>query len=744
MSTRSKQLESAVIRPLALRRRADLIVVRQSHQRRACWAIKDPLALRYYRLTDEEFAVLEMLDGQTSYELLKQAFDERFAPLQIEYRDLTSLVTSFHDNRLVTSDASGQGAQLSDRRRKQQWREWLEQLSSPLTIRFRGISPRELFEVLYPLLRWMFSPVWLTLSLVAILAALLLVASHFDEVYAKLPSFHDFFTLETNLWLLATLGVTKVLHEFGHGLTCKHFGGEVPEIGFMLLCFSPCLYCNVSDSTMLRSKWRRAAVAAAGIYVELLLAGAATFLWWWTAPGMLNQLALRVMFVCSVSTLLFNANPLMRYDAYYILSDLVEIPNLHQKSNSLLKRGATDLLLGITSPVDPTLPEHGRGWWIAYAIACVVYRWGVTCSVLWFFREFFRPYDLMVVADLLAMLSLYGLLIRPAYRGIEYLRAPGTREQLDPNRARLSGCGLAALLLCCLFVPLPHRVFGALELAPYQPQNLYIKTPGRLTEVYVEPGQWVASGALIARLDSVDLDLEIAELTGKRDRCRAQANVLHHRRFDDIVAAQQLPEVLETLAAYDEELSERLDEHACLTLIARRAGMLLPAPEQAPKPPAAGHLKQWSGSPFDELNRGCHLETSTLLGQIGDPTEFEASLVIDQADLPFVRVGQAVDVKLDQLSGHIFRGVVEEIAADQLDVTPRHLSNKSGGELPSEVDDSGVERPTAVSYPVRARVTASDGILRTGFRGRGKVFTPWQSLAQRVWYWFASTFHFAW
>src|SRR5206468_11742270 len=140
------------------------------------------------------------------------------------------------------------------------------------------------------------------------------------------------------IYLGGTLAITKVIHEFGHGLSCKHFGGECHEMGVMLLVMTPCLYCNVSDSWMLPNKWHRAAIGAAGMYIELVMASIATFLWWFSEPGLLNNVCLAVMFVCSVTTLVFNANPLMRYDGYYILADLLEIPNLRQKAGQVLSR----------------------------------------------------------------------------------------------------------------------------------------------------------------------------------------------------------------------------------------------------------------------------------------------------------------------------------------------------------------------------------------------------------------------
>ncbi len=186
------------------------------------------------------------------------------------------------------------------------------------------------------------------------------------------------------------LACTKILHEFGHGLSCKHFGGECHEMGVMILVLTPCLYCNVSDSWMLPNKWHRAAIGAAGMYVEVVLASICTFIWWFSEPGLLNYICLNMMFVCSVSTILFNANPLLRYDGYYILTDILEIPNLRQKATTILSRKLGKWCLGLEPPDDPFLPQRNQGLFALYTVAAAVYRWVVLFSILYFLEQGLR------------------------------------------------------------------------------------------------------------------------------------------------------------------------------------------------------------------------------------------------------------------------------------------------------------------------------------------------------------------
>ncbi len=151
---------------------------------------------------------------------------------------------------------------------------------------------------------------------------------------------------------------------------------------------------------MLPNKWHRAAIGAAGMYVEVVMASIATFLWWFSEPGLLNHICLSVMFVCSVSTVLFNANPLLRFDGYYILSDITEIPNLRQKSSRSCS-GWPQYCLGIEQPEDPFLPQS-TSCSSLYTIAAVIYRWVVVISILLFLNKMFEPYGLKVVSQMLA------------------------------------------------------------------------------------------------------------------------------------------------------------------------------------------------------------------------------------------------------------------------------------------------------------------------------------------------------
>jgi len=375
LATLADSLVSSSARRLNIRKRSDLSARRQVYQGQAFWVVKEPVGLNYFRFHEEEFAILNMLDGNTSLDELKERFEQEFPPQKITVEELGQFLGTLHRSSLVVADVTGQGVQLKKRRDERRKKEILGSLTNVLAVRFKGADPERILNFLHPLIRWMFwQPVVIACCTLA-LSALMLVLVEFDVFQSKLPAFHDFFARENWIFLGIVLGATKVIHEFGHGLSCKHFGGECHEMGVMFLVLTPCLYCNVSDSWMLPNKWHRIAIGAAGMYIEVVMASTCTFIWWFTEPGMLNQICLSVMFVSSVSTIMFNANPLLRYDGYYILADLVEIPNLRQKSSSILQRKLGAWFLGLEEPDDPFLPQRNQFFFALYTVAAAIYRW---------------------------------------------------------------------------------------------------------------------------------------------------------------------------------------------------------------------------------------------------------------------------------------------------------------------------------------------------------------------------------
>jgi putative peptide zinc metalloprotease protein len=720
MST-ADAFRSSTTRGVTLRRRGDLVVNRQVYQGQAWWVVKDPISLHYFRFRPEEYALLDMLDGRTSLDALKEQFEARFPPRRITVDELSRFIATLHRSGLVIGDRPGQGPQLFERRRQRIWREWMAWLANIMSMRFRGIDPDWLLERLDPWFGWLFSPPAIAAALVFVASALLLVLVNFDVFRAKLPEFHQFFAAGNWLYLAVALGVTKILHEFGHGLSCKHYGGECHEMGMMLLVFTPCLYCDVSDSWMLPSKWKRAAIGAAGMYVEVIIASIATYLWWNSHPGVFNQLCLDVMFVSSVSTILFNANPLLRYDGYYILSDVLEIPNLRQKANTILQRLASRWCLGIKQQDDPFLPQRNLGLFALYAVASSVYGWVVTASIFLFVWNVFKPYRLEVLGQILALGAVWGLVIRPLQGIIKFFKVPGRRDEVKPKNVAVTAVVAAALAAGIALIPLPQRVWCPTELRPRGEEMVYVTVPGRLERLAVKPGAVVKRGDELARLVNVDLDLEIADLEGKATQYESRLKSLERERFSDPAAGLEIGTVKESLASLREQLARKHQDRRELVLVAPRDGVVLPPMSLKSQGEQGGKLPPWSGNALSDRNLGATFQEGTVLCMVGEPERFEAVMVVDQSEVEFVADGQPVDLKLNSFPWQTFRGKVDQIAETHIEAGSERLSVKAGGSVPTETDPSGREIPISTSYEALMTLDDADAVFTPGMRGTARI-----------------------
>ncbi|MBN2578096.1 MAG: biotin/lipoyl-binding protein [Pirellulales bacterium] len=744
MVTLRDSLLSSSARKLTLRKRPDLSARRQHYLGRTYWVVKDPVGLQYFRFQEEEFAILNMLDGETSLDEIKERFEAEFPPQKITLEELQHFLGMLHRSGLIIADVPGQGHQLRKRRDQRKRRELFQNASNILCIRFKGVDPERFLNWLYPFVRWFFCWPTVVCCMLLVLSALTLVIVEFDVFRSKLPEFHQFFNVGNAFWLALALGFTKACHELGHGLCCKHFGGECHEIGILILVLTPCPYCNVSDSWMLPSKWQRAAIGAAGMYVEIVLASICTFLWWFSYPDLLfNKICLDVMFISSITTILFNANPLLRYDGYYILSDLIEIPNMRQKATSITGRKLGEWFLGLEMPEDPFLPHRRQGLFFAYTVAAVCYRWFITFSICFFLYRLFDSYNLKRIGQLVVLMSIWALFFMPMYQLGKFFYVPGRFDKVKKPRMYLSLGVLGALALFVLFVPLPRSVIAPLEIQARNAESVYVEVPGLLESIEVAPGQRVAAGQTLAVLRNPDLKIEVQELRGAVAQYQRRLESLQLRRSTDPEIASQIPPIEAMLESANSQLRERETDLGRLTLTAPVAGVVLP-PNYTPRVnDPDGPLPGWSGTPLERQNLGAFLDNRVLFCQIGDPKKLEAVMVLDQTDRSLVKQGQTVKMKIEGLPHQTFESVVEDVAPSPLKEASRRMSGKHGGEVSTKTDpDLGIERPILTSYQADAPLDDENGALLLGLRGTARIRTAPLPLGARFWRFVTHTFNF--
>jgi putative peptide zinc metalloprotease protein len=289
-----------------------------------------------------------------------------------------------------------------------------------------------------------------------------------------------------------------------------------------------------------------------------------------------------------------------------------------------------------------------------------------------------------------------------------------------------------------LSVPFPCHISAAAIVQPVDARRVFAIVPGRLIEATTE-GDLVPEGDLVARLVNTDLEREITRLRGERDWQRLRVENLKRRQVRDETAAAQLPPATELLADLEQRLEQKLVDEQRLTIRAPIAGTVIP-PRRSPPTNSEGTLSFWTGTPLDRRNRGCQIETGTLLCQIGDPARLEALVVIDQAEVEFVVPGQAVEVRLDQNPGAGLLGTIAEIAEIDLTAIPPELISHEL--LATRTDDSGRSRPMSTSYQARVSFSSTGVGALPGETGRARIEVPRRSLGTRLLRVLRSTFEF--
>ena len=707
--------------------RRDLVIQPQWFGARRYWVIKDPVALRYFRLRNEEYAILSMLDGNTGLAEMKAQFDKAFAPRRMTTVRLQGFLTNLYRNGLLLSDGLNQGEQLFLGHLRQRRNQRVGAVANILAIRFPGFDPDPILRWLYPKLRWCFTPWFLAGCLAIAMLALALVLGHADELSSRLPEFHAFVSARNLMWLAVALAGTKVLHELGHALTCKHFGGECHEMGIMLLVFTPCLYCNVTDAWILRSHWQRIAISAAGILVEIMLASIATFLWWFSHPGLINSICLNVMVVCAVGTLLLNGNPLLRYDGYFILSDLIEVPNLWQESRAVVRRWVGRWLLGIDL-AEPAVVER-RATLAIYGMASILYRIGVIIAILVLLYKALEVSRLQILAHIVTASVVVGIVSTAIIKGRRFFEDPLTRRQIRVGRC-LTTCGALTLLAIGFFwVPFACRIGSPVMLEPRDARRVYVSAPGAIVASVVA-GQSVKIGQPLVWLEDSELRMKVISLSGKLNRMKARVSNLESRAVTHAEALAQLPAAREMVADLQQQLAQRAREEQALTLKAPIDGTIIPPPAISPAGQNRRELRRWIGTPLEQRNIGCTLERGTFLCLVGDPRDHEAVVFVDESDIELVRVGQQVRMQFDVAPGIVLSGTIHEIAEKDAQVVPRELAAQR--EIANRPDSTGVRRPLQTSYRVRVKLDEPHRSLLIGARGQAKIVVDPQPLSRRL------------
>jgi putative peptide zinc metalloprotease protein len=486
--------------------RSDLIIEEVEEEGAVFYVIKDPLTQRFFRVKPLEHFLITQFDGKTSFDEIRRLASEQHQVL-IGPDVLTKFTEKFVELGLLVRPGQ-EFRPAPDSSRQAGW------LSRVLFLKIPMVNPEHLLDWLYPKVKWAFTPSFVALVTLSIVFAAGLVVVNRESLVFGLSSIA---TVEGALLIYITLSVVTVFHELAHGVTCRHFGGRVQDMGFLLLYFLPSFYCNVSDTYLFKAKRQRIWVAFAGGFFELFIWALAVLAWRVVAPeAFLSRVFFVVIAVCGIKSI-FNFNPLIKLDGYFMLADYLGVANLRKEALSGLGRFMRRRLmrLDIESPRPELtgrsiLSMRGDQFVTLFGAAALVYTVVLLGAILfwsggWVLDEF-GPNGLGLFT-----IAMLGLLHKPAATAVSSARSAGKEkwEQLGGKKRRFRAVTIwVVVLLAIALFPWQLRVRSDLTVLPQAREKVRAPADGRIDRIYFEEGQRVQEGALLLEYDTKALRLE--------------------------------------------------------------------------------------------------------------------------------------------------------------------------------------------------------------------------------------------
>lgn len=512
------------------------------------YLLQDPVSGRVHRFTPSARFLIAAMNGERTVQQLWEIANRQLGEEAPTQDELIRLLGQLHGADLLQSDVTPDVTELFERGQQQERATRRRSWMNPMAWRVHLCDPDRFLNALRPLIDVLWGRWGALLWLLVVVPAAVMVPPHWNELTGN---FSDRVLATENLALLwLVFPLIKALHEFGHAAACKRGGGEVHDVGIVALVLVPVPYVEASASTVFRSKWQRAVVGASGMAVELFIAAIAFYFWLLAEPSILRSILFNVMVIAGVSTLIFNGNPLLRYDAYYILSDLIEMPNLANRATRYWSYLLDRYAFGVQDAATPEVGLRERVWLASYGLLSTAYRILVTVAIALFVGQQF-----FFIGVLLALWAVATMAVLPLFKAVRHLGS----SRLRPQRRRVvavTGAFVAATLVLLFWVPAPFRT--VLEGVAWLPQSALVRAghDGFVERVVAVPGSKVAAGDLLVevRNPALEATLQLARAKVAELEATYLAN-LHLDRVRAAIALEQLEAERIGLATAQHKLS---------------------------------------------------------------------------------------------------------------------------------------------------------------------------------------------
>ena len=634
---------------------SSVAVHKQRFRGRDWYVMRDGFTQRFFRISPQAYAFVSRLNGEQTVDEVWQTCLREMPDQAPGQEEVMQVLSQLHQSNLLHFTTKADSQVIFDRYQEFKRKEFQGKLLSFLSVRIPRWDPNPWLNrhrtLVDRVVSWPVALIFLALGFIGLWTAL----SHSDELVSRSAGI---FATDNLLWLYACMAAMKVLHEFGHAFVVKRFGGDVHSMGVMFLVLVPLPYVDATGSWMFRSRGAKALTGAAGIIVELVLASIATMVWVNTGAGLVNSLAFNVMVLGSISSLVFNGNPLLRFDAYYVLADLLGIPNMYQKATKQWTYFADKYLLGTPQVESPALDAREWWWLTSYGLASYVYRVLIFLSIWLVVTD-----NWFGVGVAFGVTTLFLLVVMPMAKWFGHLRSPA----LARNRRRAVTVSLALLLVPILLVsklqlPDAMRAPGVLEAT--QHTRVTSQSGGVLTALDVADGAVVRKGEVLVRLQNHELQLELEAARAQVREVIVMRNLALEQSPVEVAALE------ERLRASQEKLDLLLERQSQLVITARHDGVWSRGDLQV-------RQNNWlaRGAPLGELTSDLELRFSAVVSQ-------------EQADLLFKEVLSGAEIKINgQNDTNIVVKSLVLLPYQRHKLQTPALGWTVGGSIPTKADD---------------------------------------------------------
>lgn len=621
---------------------------------------------RFHRFTPQAWLIIGMMDGKLTLEQIWQIAAQRLGDDIPTQEEVIQLVAQLHRADILQSERSPATEELHERDVKETRKKRLQNLRSPLAIRIPLLDPEKFIALFASLISPLFSVFGMLIWLLVVGWAGFMAASHWGELTDNISD--RVLAFDNLLILFAVFPFVKAMHELGHAFAVKRWGGEVHEMGIMLLVLIPVPYVDASSASAFRAKHQRAIVGAAGMLVEVFIAALAMFVWLEVEPGLIRALAFNTMLIAGVSTVLFNGNPLLRFDGYYVFSDLLEIPNLGSRSNQYIAWLIQRYPFGVRDAQSPVSAAGEAGWFLFYAIASFCYRMFVFVTIIWFVAG-----QYFFIGVILAIWAAFSTLIYPFYKQLVFLVSSPRLQRSRKRALILSGTFASAVIVVLTLIPVPSGAL--LQGVIWAPDKAMVRagTEGIVIKLIATPGSQVSSGQPLVQCEEPGLSAQVRILEAQLMELQARysAEVLVNRNQAQIIN--------EDLGRVQGLLDDVLKQQQDLLVTSTGAGtFVVTDPQDMP---------------------GRFVRRGEVLGYVMDFSSITARVVVEQGDADLVRkYARQIEVRLAGSPGHVVPAIMQrEVPAASNELPSFALSRAGGGPIATMPDS---QNPNQTLRPV--------------------------------------------